>query len=208
MRMRSVVLSTLLLLGGAGTLSAQSGNGSDVSGPNVTGSSIAGGAFVPTPLSPVSTPIPAPTSVPDVPAVSLPIPAALVPTVTALVGGTAAPPSAPGGPASTPIPAETGILLVQLAASAPGSAVTVAAGSALLAQLTGGTAAPGVDVATNLLGSMSGVLAAPTPANIAAAVGAYNALVADAPAGFLSNPPPAFQAILLLLGNLVATAPK
>jgi hypothetical protein len=193
---------TLLLTPAA--LVAQNGNGSDVSGINVSGSNVAGGAFIPTFGATTPTPIPASGTTSNLPAISVPVPTPLVPLVTSLAAGTATLPPAPGGAAPPPIPAETGILVLQLAAGAPGGAATVSATSALLNQLGSGAGAPGAEALTNMLGTLAGVLASPTPANILAAVRAFNAALDQASGAYLASAPPALAAVSLLLNGMVS----
>jgi len=202
----ALVGAALMVLGGPVALVAQTGMGSGVSGRIVVGSAIAGGAFVPTSTTALFTPIPASTSTAEVRAITAPIPAALVPLVMSLAAGTVSPPALAGSPASAPIPADVGILVLQLAAGTPGSAATGAATTALLVQLGSGAGAPGAEMLTNMLGTLAGVLVSPTPANIAAAVTAFNAAIADASSAYLADAPPALAASLQLLAGLVGPA--
>lgn len=203
---RSGALLTLALVATA-ALEAQTGNGSDVTGPNTTGSSVAGAAFVPTALSPVITPLPGALSMTGVPAVSALIPAAVVSTVHALYGGTATLPEESGVAPALPIPAESGIMVVQLAVAPVGSPLAGRLSAALLVQLTTAeSGAPSVEAVADLLGLLTGVLSAPTPARIAAAVGAFNAVLEQAGPGYLASMPTPLLAMRVLLGRLALAA--
>lgn len=84
--------------------------------------------------------------------------------------------------------------------SAPGGAQVAAvlgnapgAGVALGNALTGG-GAPAAQV-TALTGALGNLGSNPSPAALATAISAYNALIAAAPAGFINNPPAQVAAI-------------
>lgn len=183
------------------SLVAQTGNGSDVTGPATTGSTTAGGAFVPSPTAPTPVPIPPAGGVPGL---SIVVPAQVAPLVTALTTAGPLPVGSVPGLILVTISPEVGSLVVQLAANtSPTAAAQIT--TSLSQQLSVGANASVSAAINTLLANMGGVLANPTPANIAQAVNALNQLVSGAPAGYLASPPPALQATLLLLNGLAAT---
>ncbi|MDB4905858.1 MAG: hypothetical protein JWO05_642 [Gemmatimonadetes bacterium] len=175
------------LLLSASVASAQ-GNGSDITGPSVTQSTIAGGIFAPS-AGNVGT-----TAVPVTPAVSN----AIVSTSNSIVATVSG-----GGTITNPV---TG-------AAIPAAAATVAvsmmssASPEIKAQVNNALSTSGASatVINTLMSTLPNLLSNPTPGQVAEALSAFNAVVNTANAGFLANPPPEFSAIFSVLSQIAAS---
>ncbi|HLA90391.1 MAG TPA: hypothetical protein VJL28_08185 [Gemmatimonadaceae bacterium] len=175
-----------LVIGGAVAIAlatspayAQSGNGSDVTGP--TGGSLAGGTFAP---------LPVPTGAGGG-RVSIPPSPMAGPTVTSTAQSFSSGATQTSPATGQPIPVGAVTAIGALITS--GSPATVAQVGAAL-QSSG---APGAEVAalTQALAALANVSPSAAPGAIITAALAFNALVANAPASFLQNPPAQFLAI-------------
>lgn len=158
----------------------QAGNASDVTGPNTTGSSIAGNMGAPSGGGGT-------VSASASPAVAAAVGAAAASVSSSLSAGSLTTPSGVAIPAA----AQASVLAV-LTGSAP---------SATLAAAMGGGAA-----AQALAEAMSGLISSPDPGQLAAATGHFNAMVLAADASFLANPPAEFLAVMAVLSTMVGAA--
>ena len=212
--LRAVAAPLLLALPAAAH--AQTGNGSDVTGPNTAGSSIAGGIFA------LSFP---PTQI-NTPGGTITVPPNLVIIVNTVLGGG----FANIGGSSFGFSPESGnaiigfgsgggvplnvLLNALLGPLLPGSGAADEAADATVH----GPSAPRDDdrpaasgrgeleraLAEQLAQRLSGILRQPTPRRIAALADAYNRLVDAAPAEYLRKPPETLVAIRVLIDGLIA----
>jgi hypothetical protein len=162
--------------------SAQTGNQSDVTGVATTGSTIAGGAFAPSPGQVATT---------ATPAVQAAVAQASATVAAQLSTGTMTTPTGIAIPAA----AQQAVAAVMTT-----NVVNTTAGVALAAELGGNTAAAA------LVESVTGLLTSPAPGQFASAIGNLNALIDAAPVEFLANPPPGFLAIQASLAAMVQAA--
>lgn len=170
----------------ASAASAQTGNQSDVTGVATTGSTIAGGAFAPSPGT---------VAVPVNPQVQAAITQASATMVTQLANGALTSPT--GAPLAIPAAAQQAVVALMTRWEAAGASV-----AAVIADLAG-AGAPSASVA-QLVESVAGLLAAPAAGQLASAIANFNALVGTVDVSFLTTPPPSFVAIQAVLANLAA----
>lgn len=195
--MRSATLCLVLSCALAAPAWAQSA--SDVTGVSTTGSTIAGGVFTPPPSGTGAGGAPAgggavPTGAVVPPQVMQAVVATSGVVSTQLSAGTMTTPA--GAPISAP---------AQQVVATVMTTGTPAAQAQLAAALTQAGSTPAVaEAVTSLVNSLPGLLVTPTPAQLTSALSAFNALVNNAGADFLQNPPPEFQAIHSALRALVA----
>lgn len=161
---------------------AQTGNQSDVTGVTTTSSTIAGGAFAPSPGQVAAT---------ANPTVQAAVAQASATVAAQLSTGTMTTPTG----VSIPVAAQQAVAAVMTT-----NVVNSPAGLALAAELGGNTAAAA------LVESVTGLLSSPATGQLASAIGNLNAIVDAAPVEFLANPPPAFVAIQASLAAMVQAA--
>lgn len=176
-----------IMLSGSAAL-AQSGNGSDVTGPSV-GSTV-GGIFSPLPSNGGNAPAPSPSAAPA-------------------VAGTGARFTS-GAAVTSPI---TGAVIPAASVAAVGSLIT-GGSSASIATVGAGLTSAGASPAavanlTSALAALANVTSASAPAAILNAAKAYNALIASVPASFFTSnnggPPSMILAVEAALAPMVAS---
>lgn len=186
MRIRFWITAVTALTAITTATGAQTGNQSDVTGVATTGSTIAGGAFAPSPGT---------VAVPVNPQVQAAITQASATMVTQLANGALTSPT--GAPLAIPAATQQAVVGLMTRWEAAGASV-----AAVVADLAG-AGAPSAGVAS-LVESVAGLLTAPAPGQLASAIANFNALVGTVDVGFLSSPPPSFVAIQAVLANLAA----
>jgi hypothetical protein len=163
---------------------AQSGDASDVTGVNVTSSTIAGGFFTPSSGT-----------------VSLPgSSAGALSTASAGVRSSLKAGSVTGGGISV---SGAGLQTVRDLVTGP-----VNPSVAIQAQISAALSSSGAPavVVSGLIDALAGLLQNPTPANVGSAAKTFTSLVNDASGAFLANPPAEFETIYAVLFTLVTAA--
>jgi len=155
---------------------AQTHNQSDVTGPNVTSSAIAGVGTVAAEASP---------------AVAAAVATAGTAVTAQLSSGTLSA-TTPDGATVTIPPAVQGAL------------AGILAGGAAPPEFVAGLAAGGAGSASELVEALATLVSSPATGQFAAAVGHFNALVVGADPAFLASPTPEFLAVHSVLSQLVA----
>lgn len=189
------IATVILTAGTAGLLAAtpalaQFGNGSDVSGPPTTGSSIAGGSFAPASGNGGGAGVGAT--------------ATASPAVNAAIGAAGA--SVSTQLASGSMPAVNGVAIPAQVQASVGAVLSGSASPAQVQQISTALGASGnTQAAAALVDAMSGLAAGGSPAQLTAAIVQFNILVSTASVTFLANPPAAFLAIAATLNTLSAS---
>lgn len=187
MLIRSALLTAAVGLLASTAAQAQTGNGSDVSGPTTTSSSIAGGTFAPSPGT-----VAANAS----PAVSAAVQTAGAAVTSQLGAGTLTATTPSGQVVAIPAAVQAAVAAILTGAASPTQ----------VAQMVDALSAAG-SAAPQLVEALAGLLQGDGgTGQLAAAVGIYNQMVANAPPGFLANPPAAFSAVQSVLSTLVVAA--
>ena len=176
--------AALALCATAAPAVAQSGNSSDVSGANVTTSSIVGGVFAPGAKGM--------SAVRSSPAVTGAVTSSALGAFNALRTG-----SVSGGGISVSGGGVQAVGAVMNSNNPP---------QAVLSQVTWALAGSGApaNVVNSLTNSLQGLLASPTPVGVTNAISSFNGLVNAAKGSFLANPPQEFQAVYAVLSQIVA----
>jgi hypothetical protein len=182
-RTRACFGAALLACAVAAPAAAQRGNGSDISGANLSSSALAGGLFTPSNGGLAATFNN-----------SSAVQTALLKVSSSLstMGHTG---RASGG--GVTVSGGAGQAVGVLMSANPSTAVRAQVVSALV------TSGAPATVRDELMGSVEGLLADPKPENVRRALAAFNGLVNASHANFLGNPPQEFLAIYAVLSQLV-----